>query len=36
MMTKEELEAALAGKESIDNATNLCAIAVSDGAVGEV
>ncbi len=36
MMTKEELEAALAAKESIDNATTLGAIAVSDGAVGEV
>ncbi len=36
MMMKEELEAALAAKESIDNATTLGAIAVSDGAVGEV
>ncbi len=35
-MTKEELEAALAAKESIDNATTLGAIAVSDGAVGGV
>ncbi len=36
MMTKEELEAALAAKESIDYATTLGAIAVSDWAVGEV
>ncbi len=36
MMTKEELEAALAAKESIDNTITLGAIAVSDGAVGKV
>ncbi len=36
MMTTEELKAALAAKESIDSATTLGAIGVSDGAVGEV
>ena len=36
MMTKEELQAALAAKESMDSATTLGAIGVSDGAVGEV
>ena len=35
-MTKEELEAALAAKESMDSTMTLGAIGVSNGAVGEV
>ena len=35
-MTKAEWEAAVAKRESIDSATTLGAIGVSDGAVGEV